>query len=155
MHVEGRWRGVGGDEGVDVGEGFEEGEEGAWALEDEGGAAGGDFGEAADELDGVAEALLGVDEEGFSAGVFAVPEGGGEGARGDGEAGGFPAPLVFGPSFAEVSVEEEHVGEVVVGFGEIGFEGDGSAEFFEGVIEELEINEGGAEEAVGRGRNGG
>lgn len=112
-----------GEEAVN-GEAGEEGMERARATEVDLGTAGLEQRQVAGELDGVAEALLLMDEdraagEGAAA-IGAVDDGGAsDGGR------RLQAPFVFGPATGEIAGEEPEPGAIEMDAGAIGFEAEG------------------------------
>ena len=90
-------------------------------------------GEIAEELQGVAQALFAVDEEGAVGGEgLALPAGLMEAAGVGVDFAELPADFVVGPAFAEVAAAELGEGEVVAGAGVVWTEGDGFLVGFEG-----------------------
>ncbi len=83
-------------------------------------------GRVADELDGVAVALLGMDQDAFAAEVRAIPPGFGEVPRLGREVVRLPAPLVFLPALGEAPCEEQRLGPVTVRFGVVGIDAEGA-----------------------------
>src|SRR5262245_29239106 len=69
----------------------------------------------ANEVDGVAEALLGREEDRFAVERGAVPLRNVE--LGEFDLARFPAPLVFGPAASEIAEQESHDAEVFVDIG--------------------------------------
>jgi hypothetical protein len=112
-----------------------------------------DFGEeleVAEELEGVAEALLGVDEEAGAVWErFAVPAGLGEAAGVGVDFAEFPADFVVLPAFPEVAGAELGEGEVVADAGVVGVEVEGGSVGGESFCDSAEAEEGVAAVAGG------
>src|SRR2546423_908604 len=122
-----------------------------WGDEEDDGAAGVlEEGEIAGELEDVAEALLGEDEERAARKSVAGPEGfaGNVGVDG-GQVAGFPAPFVFAEAGGVVAGFEESEGEILVRVGDIRREGDCGLERGDGAGEGSLIAEGDGEGVVG------
>ena len=83
---------------------------------------GGDERRVAAELDRVAEALLGMQQQDAAAERLARPQGC---ANRRGRAAGPPAPFVFPPAFGELAVQQQSEGQVVMGIREVRVEGNG------------------------------
>jgi hypothetical protein len=99
--------------------------------EDARGVQGENEGKVAEEVEGVAEALLGVEEEGGvgeGLGGLVEPEGLGEGAKRVLVVGALPAGFVFAPAGGEVAALEELKGKIPMAFGVGGAELEGAAE---------------------------
>jgi hypothetical protein len=109
-----------------------------------------DFGQVAKELEGVAEALLGVEEEAgagrqglsFPAGLYEAPRVGVDFAE-------LPADFVIGPALEEVSGAELGEGEVVADAGMMGAFGAGGLVGGECFVDATEAQEGVATVAGG------
>lgn len=95
------------------------------ASKDNADSAAGEDGEVSRELNGIAEALLGVDEECFAGDVGAIPGSGGKLWGFGGIDPGFEAPFVLAPAVEEVAGHEERVGKGEVEVGIFGVEGNG------------------------------
>ena len=99
--------------------------------------------EVAEELEGVAQALLGVDEE---AAVewkgLALPAGLGEAAGVGMNFAELPADFVVLPAFGEVAGAELGEGEVVADSGVVRFPAQGDLVGFEGFFDKAEAEEG-------------
>ena len=96
-------------------------------MQDHAGAAFGSQWGVAAELNGVAVALFGVDEQGAAVEGFASPLRLAEGPRGVAHLRGLPAPLVFGPAGGEAAASQQSHGQMVMSVGVIRAQGDGSA----------------------------
>jgi hypothetical protein len=114
------------------GERVGEAEKWVWDFEEDArGAKGEDEREIAEEVEGVAEALFGVEKKcgvGDGLGGLVAPEGLGEGAGGIFVVGAQPAGFVFAPASGEVAAFEELQGKIPVAFGVGGTEVDGATE---------------------------
>ena len=122
--VVGGQRGLDRDRG-DAGKRVEQGDQAGVAGQHHAGAALGDQRQVAGELDGVAEALLGVHQDGASGRIVAGPDR----ARQVDEVVAVAvvplAPLVFGETAGEVAGQQGGDREVPVRLGQGGLEGDG------------------------------
>ena len=107
--------------------------------------------DVAEELERVAEALLGVEENGAAGEGGAVPLGLAEIAAEGEEVAALPAPFVLWPAGGKIATVEEEEGEIAVGIGVVGLEGDGLAIGSGSVVEAGEIAEGVAEVIVSGG----
>ena len=112
-----------------------------------------DFGEeleVAEELDGVAQALFGVEEEDCGGGErFALPAGLLEAAGVGVDFAELPADFVVGPAFFEVAGAELGEGEVVADAGVVGVSGEGGLVGFQGCFDEALAKQGVAAVAGG------
>jgi hypothetical protein len=91
-----------GDDAVDAFELLEEGDDGGLAFEDDFSAGLHDEREEAGEVDGIAQAAFGIEEDGFSVEGGAVPLGLGESSV-EIHFGVLEAPFKFFPAFGELA----------------------------------------------------
>lgn len=137
---------------INAGKSAQEGEQGFPYLEDDGSAAGLDHWQVSDELDGVAEALLVVDEKCFAGEVGAIPAGLIVSVRiGEYREVGMAAPLIFFEAFGEVPGQKQSEREVPVGLGVIGVDANCVSVILECLLVSAHCIEGDAEMVAGLG----
>jgi len=116
----------------------------------------GDQGKIADELDGVAESLLGVEKDRAAVQRRAVPAGLFEMGVGLEEGGAFPSPLEFRPAALEVAVGQERQPEIGMHFGIVRSQSGRTLKSGQGLVEASRGGESNAQvgKRVGQARRG-